>query len=208
MDNSLQDALDSSWKVTNRVHSWICYPIVRLIFALNGISWGKNWMFYGLPIIQKHRQSEIQIGNNFELRSTRRSTPHAPNHPVLLTTMRADAKLVIGNDFGMSGGAICVAEQVLIGDNVTVGTNAIIMDTDFHPADPYERLSDPNRGQTAPVNIEDNVFIGGGSYILRGVTIGSGSIIGVGSVVTRDIPARSIVIGNPARVVGQFKPDV
>lgn len=56
----------------------------------------------------------------------------------------------------------------------------------------------------APVTIEDDVWIGGGSIILPGVTIGRGSVIGAGSIVTRDIPANCVAVGNPCRVLRQL----
>ncbi|WP_305847127.1 DapH/DapD/GlmU-related protein, partial [Zoogloea sp. LCSB751] len=58
-----------------------------------------------------------------------------------------------------------------------------------------------------PVTIEDRVWIGGGAILLPGVTIGRRAIIGAGAVVTRDIPADSVAVGNPARVIRTLCPD-
>jgi acetyltransferase-like isoleucine patch superfamily enzyme len=165
------------------------------------VGWGQDWRLYGLPIIQKHRQSSLVIGSRLNLRSTVRSNPLGPHHPVILSTRTPNAILTIGDDFGMTGGSIVCEERITIGNRVTVGANTIIADTDFHPLDPVIRQSQPTAGATKPITIEDDVFIGMGVLVLKGVTIGRGSVIGAGSVVSRDIPADVIAAGNPAQVI-------
>jgi acetyltransferase-like isoleucine patch superfamily enzyme len=104
----------------------------------------------------------------------------------------------------MSGGSICVAETVTIGNRVALGANSTIADTDFHPLAADLRRQSPQRAKTAPVFIEDDVFIGMNSIILKGVTIGRGSVVGAGSVVSKDVPPQVIVAGNPARIVREI----
>ena len=65
----------------------------------------------------------------------------------------------------------------------------------------------PDQGRSAAVLIEDDVFIGLNCLVLKGVTIGRGSVIGAASVVTKDVPAGVIVAGNPARVVRELNPE-
>jgi acetyltransferase-like isoleucine patch superfamily enzyme len=197
----LRMALDTPWKLRLELRRLITAPLARLLFAWAGISWGRGWKFYGLPILQKHRRSTIIIGDGLELRSIPHSNALGPFHPVILSTRRPGARLVIGRGFGMTGGTICVEEQITIGDHVWVGANTTITDTDFHPLRLEDRLARPLDGVTAPVVIEDGVFIGMQSLILKGVTIGARSVIGAGSVVTRDIPPGVIAAGNPARVI-------
>lgn len=192
---------DTPWKVWNRLWRWLAYPRVRLLFAMNGIAWGRRWRFYGVPIIQKHRRSHMTFGDGLQLRSTARSNPLGSNHPVVLVTWKAASHLEVGADFAMTGGSVCAADRIVIGSHVTVGANAVITDTDFHPVDYEQRKSRPSGGPTATVTIEDDVFIGMNSLILKGVSIGRGSVIGAGSVVTTDVPPGVIVAGNPARVV-------
>lgn len=193
------------WKIWNYLNSLACYPLARLSFAINKIPWGRGWRFYGLPIIQKHRDTEIKFGDGLQLRSSVRANPFGINHPVILCTFQPGAVLHVGANFHMSGGAICATEKIQIGDNVVIGANTTIMDSDFHPSNPKERLLNPNQGQSAPTIIEDDVFVGANSFILRGVTVGSGSVIGTGSVVTADVKPGTIVIGNPARFVGKVE---
>lgn len=199
--SAVQMALDMPWKAVNELERWLLLPLARLRFALAGVAWGAGWKLYGLPIIQKHRRSTLVIGARLELRSTVRSNPLGPQHPVILSTRRPGAVLQIGDDFGMTGGGIIAEERIIIGSRVTVGANTIIADTDFHPLDPARRRAAPLDGATAPITIEDDVFIGMQCLILKGVSLGVGCVIGAGSVVTRDVPPGVIAAGSPARVI-------
>ncbi len=87
---------------------------------------------------------------------------------------------------------------VTIGDDCFIGPNVSIY-TACHSTDPVERNT--RHEWAKPVTIGDNVWIGGSVTILPGVTIGDNCTIGAGSVVTHDIPPRSIAVGNPARVI-------
>lgn len=84
-----------------------------------------------------------------------------------------------------------------IGNNVFIAPNVQVY-TAIHPLSPHDR--NQHIGQASPITIEDDVWIGGGTIILPGVTIGKGSTIGAGSVVTRSIPPHSVAIGNPCKV--------
>ena len=196
---ALRQARDMPWKARNELWRLLAIPLAW--WRLRGINLGSGWRAYGLPIIQRHRQSRIQIGARMTLRSGVGSNPLAPNHPVVFSTRRANAAISIGADFGMTGGCIVCDQRVSIGDRVWVGANAIIADTDFHPLEPRQRMRQPLAADSAPVTIGDEVFIGMNALILKGVTIGDGAVIGAGSVVTRDVPPGAIVAGNPARFI-------
>lgn len=197
--------MDAPWKLNNNLLHWLVYPWVRVLFFANGITWKRGWRFYGTPILQKHRESQMQFGDGLQLRSTVRSNPLGASHSVILCTWQAGAVLQVGDNFAMTGGSIIAAERIVIGDNVNVGANTTIMDTDFHPLDAQARRLDSELGKTAPVIIEDDVFIGMNCLILKGVTLGRGSVIGAGSVVTKDVPPYTMAAGNPARVIGNVQ---
>jgi acetyltransferase-like isoleucine patch superfamily enzyme len=197
----ISTALDTPWKIGIELRRFLAYPSARLAFLVNGIAWGEGWRVYGAPIIQRHRRSQVQIGAQLGLRSFVSSNPLGPYHPVILCTWLAGAVLEIGDEFAMTGGSICAAERIAIGNRVAVGANTTIVDTDFHPLDPIDRQVDSAVGKTAPIAIEDDVFIGMNCLILKGVTIGRGSVVGAGSVVTRDVPPGTIAAGNPARLL-------
>jgi acetyltransferase-like isoleucine patch superfamily enzyme len=199
--DALRLALDTPWKARLELRRLLSWPVARILFGVAGVRWGRGWKFYGVPILQKHRRSTLSIGDDLELRSIPHSNALGPFHAVILSTRRPEARLVIGRGFGMTGGTICAAQSISIGDDVWVGANCTITDTDFHPLDLAARLARPLDGATAPIIIEDGVFIGIQSLILKGVTIGARSVIGAGSVVTRDIPSGVIAAGNPAHVI-------
>jgi acetyltransferase-like isoleucine patch superfamily enzyme len=194
-------ALTTPWRIQNELRRIAALPYIRLLFQLHGIAWGRHWRILGMPIIQRYRGSRIELGDGLTLRSWYSSNPLAPNHPVVLATRRPQAVLRIANDCGFTGTTLVAAERIEIGNRVAVGANVTITDTDFHPLHPDERRHDFLAGQHAPVIIKDDVFIGMQSLILKGVTIGRGSVVGAGSVVTRNVPAGVIVAGNPAQIV-------
>jgi maltose O-acetyltransferase len=85
-----------------------------------------------------------------------------------------------------------------VGDGSMFGSNVQLM-TPIHPIDPEFRAT--GFESALPITIGRNVWVGSGAIVLGGVTIGDDSVIGAGAVVTKDVPARSVAVGNPARVI-------
>lgn len=117
--------------------------------------------------------------------------------------------IVIGNDvyLGFESTLSC-ADRITIGDRVLIAHFASIYDNNNHPIDPGARAANQPIGKEdiAPVVIEDDVWIGAHAIVLKGVTLGKGSVVAMGAVVTRDVPPMTVVAGNPARVVKQITP--
>ncbi|MGH8100207.1 MAG: acyltransferase [Chthoniobacterales bacterium] len=121
-------------------------------------------------------------------------------------------------DFTLLNGALIMAEEKIdIGSYCLISWGVGIADSDFHPLKPAQRLIDaqalapffkdrPPRPKltTAPVKICDNVWIGMNAVILKGVAIGQNSVVAAGAVVTKSVPANTVVAGNPAAVVKTF----
>lgn len=170
-------------------------------FFSNSLQLGEDISFRGIPIITCKKGSLIKIGSKARIVSKSRYTALGVSHPTILRTQKEAAKIEIGSVFRASGVSICADESVTIGENVVVGSGAIITDTDFHSLNPAQRSSAGDRGKSAPVQIGSNVFIGANAIILKGVTVGAGAVVGAGSVVTKNIPPGSICAGNPAKVI-------
>ena len=139
-------------------------------------------------------QGTLRIGAGTLLRSV--------NVPVELA-VGPGAILDIGEgcsiNYGVSVGAM---KSVRIGNRVRIGPYAMIIDTEFHGV--YDRSTMP---EPRPIVLEDDVWVGAKSSILPGVTIGRGSIIGVGSVVGADVPPFTVMVGVPARPVKKLDPE-
>lgn len=197
----LAQILDMPWKLRNELRRLLSLPWIRLRFAAAGVRWQIGWRIYGTPILQRHRLSSIVLGPRVELRSFAGSNPLSPNHPVVLSTRQAGAVIHIGEGFGMTGGCIVANCEVRIGDRVMIGANSMISDTDFHPLEASLRRDQPTAGSSSPIHIGDDVFIGAQCIVLKGVSIGAGTVVGAGSVVTQSLPAGVIAGGCPARVL-------
>jgi acetyltransferase-like isoleucine patch superfamily enzyme len=105
-----------------------------------------------------------------------------------------EARIVVGSrTYFNEGCQISCFERVTIGDDCAIAWDVHFTDSDQHILDgkPY----------IAPITVGDRVWIGARATILKGVSIGDGAVIAAGSVVTKDVPARALVAGSPARVV-------
>jgi acetyltransferase-like isoleucine patch superfamily enzyme len=119
----------------------------------------------------------------------------------------------VGDDSILVGAIFMCAERITIGQRVVISYNVTIADSDFHPTEPHLRKLDAianapggDRSQrppivSRPVTVGDDVWIGIGAIILKGVQIGPCAQIGPGAVVTSNVPAGMHVVGNPARGV-------
>ena len=173
--------------------------------ALHGMVPDVSWRFYGLPWIRiGGRNSKIRIGARFSAVSTIGRNSFGIIQPVVIRTVGHGAEIVIGDDVGVSGCTISAGKSIVIGNRVLVGSGAVITDGDAHPIDPEERRSGV-LCERRPVVIEDDVFIGARAIILKGVRIGRGAVVGAAAVVAKDVPPYSVVVGNPARIVGDSR---
>lgn len=104
----------------------------------------------------------------------------------------------VGNNSYMNDSLIQCESKVVIGDNCAIAGGVIIQDTDFHPTFDENGVRKPH---TKPVTIGNHVWICSNAIVLKGVTIGDGAIIAAGAVVTKDVPSKCLVGGNPAKVI-------
>ena len=202
-----QKIIDIPWRVQGEIRRRLAFPYLRVMFAAHGISWGRNWKVHGKPIINRYRNSTIDLGDGIVLRSWIASTLEVPIHPVVISTLKESALIRVGRDCEFTGASVVASERIVIGDRVKVGAHTTIVDMDYvHAMEAHGRLSDSfsiERADTKgrPVTIQNDVFIGMNCLILKGVSIGTGSVIGAGSVVSQHVPPYTMVGGNPARVI-------
>lgn len=139
-----------------------------------------------------------------QLRLLRGMLGHLGKNPVINQPFRCDfgCNISIGDNVVINFNMTILDEGlVTIGDNVFIGPNCSIY-TPCHPIEAKTR--DKGIEWALPVTIGNHVWIGGSTTLLPGVTIGDGSVIGAGSVVTRSIPANSVAVGNPCQVIKQI----
>lgn len=156
---------------------------------------GKNSKAYCL-IFKRNQNSKIFIGNDCLINGR-------------LVNETAESMIDIKNNVFIGGNTIidCMNEIKIL-DNVLISYECILSDHDSHSIDSSKRVNDLSRFQSdkmiwkevdnKKITIEKNAWIGMRSIILKGVTIGEGSIVAAGSVVTKDVPSYTLVAGNPA----------
>lgn len=111
----------------------------------------------------------------------------------------AGGTLSIGNGTYLNRNTLIVCEdRVEIGENCKIAWDVIIMDSDLHPTNESSPIVNK------AVRIEDDVWIGCRSIILKGVTIGYGAVIAAGSVVTKNVPPRTVYGGSPAKLIAEL----
>lgn len=176
--------------VGERYARWCVSPLrnalLRTLLRFHGVQCGRDIQSGGgLPSVCN--EGTMQLGDRVVVRS--------PHHRIELHSSPG-ARLVIGADSYLNQGCTLAATRSIeIGERCLVGEFVAIHDTNFHAVQPGQPV------KSAPVRIGHNVWIGHRAIILAGVTIGDHAVIGAGAVVTKDVPARHVVGGNPAKLI-------
>jgi len=165
-----------------------------LLARFNGIKIPRNCTFIGRPKFKIYPKSNVHIGDNCEFLSGSTDNLIGINRPCIISTFSSNVEIKIGNGSGFSGTVIGAFKSISIGNNVKCGANTLITDSDWHP-------EDPRSGTPRPIVIEDNVWLGVNSVVLKGVNIGKNTVIGANSVVTKNIPPNVVAAGNPCKVL-------
>lgn len=169
--------------------------------------WGNNVKYStfrttGCPYINTKNTGSIVIGSNFAMNNGMAGNIIGFNVPCSLV-VNDGSKICIGDNVGISQTTLVAHSNITIGNNVKIGGGTCVYTSDFHSLNYTIRRTkdDGMMRKSAPVVIEDDVFIGARCLILKGVTIGRRSIIGAGSVVTKSVPSDEIWAGNPAHFI-------
>lgn len=172
-----------------------------VLFKGNGVIY-KSFRTSGIPYIMIARGGKMSIGENFAMNNGIKGNPIGCYQRCTFFVDKG-CKLDIKENVGISQTAIIAHDNIVIQKNVKIGGGTCIYTSDFHSLNPSIRASknDTRHKICKPVVIEENVFIGAHSIILKGCTIGKNAIIGAGSVVTKSIPENEIWGGNPAKFI-------
>ena len=175
------------------------------------------------------QNAKIEQTTNFMLGASCRNNSAKENitlgkHTLVGGTLIAlfGGEITIGDNVYIGQGtSIQAKEKIVVSSNVIIANNVILLDNNNHPVSPEMRLKMSacedfindelwswKYAESAPVVIEENVWIGRDARIMKGVTVGEGSVVALGAVVTHNVPAYCVVAGNPARVVKELpKPE-
>lgn len=188
-------------KIFLEVSSWGDLVFTWIHLKGNNVSFS-SYVSRGVPYIMVARTGKMQIGENLMLNNGLKKNPIGYSQKCTFF-VDTGATIKIGNNVGISQSALVSTCSIIIGDDVKIGGGCHLFTTDFHSLSYSKRKTDKDKQyrKDAPIVISNNVFIGAGSLIMKGVNIGENSIIGAGSIVTHDIPANQIWAGNPARFI-------
>lgn len=187
--------LINNWKYKNNKSKFICFrPCTKVIDKNVTINIKARFIF------NKHWHEKTDIKNTIP------GIIHLCDNSTLIVddfrvyagskiTVNPNATLNIGKGYMNYNSSIECFEKIEIGNNVCISENVQIRDSDNH------QIKGKENECTKPVIIKDDVWIGVGAIILKGVTIGEGAIIAAGAVVNKDVPAHTLVGGVPAKVI-------
>lgn len=188
-------------------------PLTLIDLLLKGYILFLNWATFKFKKVQYQsfptvngrlfilNKGIIKLGKSVTFNSSIGSNYVGLFKPCTLAVLN-NAVLEIGDYSGSSGVSIYCSVGIKIGNYVNLGGNVSIWDTDFHPLQLEARRKDlAEEVKKAPIVIEDDVFIGANSIVLKGVIIGKGAIVGAGSIVTKSIPSMEIWAGSPAKFI-------
>lgn len=187
-----------------KVYKWWCRFRSPFLCWLWGVKTGHGVCFQGKTFLRTHGH-EIEIGDGVIFNSMSRENLVGLMSPTILDC-RAGGRIKIGDYCGFSSVVIHSRSSVYIGNHVLCGGNVRIFDHDFHSLEPEFRGTEQDMAhvRTRPIVIEDGVFVGTNAIILKGTHLGPRAIVAAGSVVFGlDVPADSMVKGNPACICGQ-----
>ncbi len=171
----------------------LSYFLYEPLFRGRCVSVGTRFRVWRMPFVVGH--ARVVIGDNVNFFG---------KIDIFSGRQCDEPRLVLGNRVDIGHNVVFVVnKEIVIEDDVNVASGVRFMDSDAHPRETMARIADLPApvDEIKPVRIGRYAWIGQHSFIMKGVTVGEGAIIGVNSVVVNDIPAYSVAMGNPARVV-------
>lgn len=190
-------------KVKRKFFSLINIARAKMTVTIHGVILGEKVSITSPPYIFRHSGSKIFISDHVRIHGSLYNNPVCSGHKMVLATYSSSAVIEIGEGAAISCATIAAYKKITIGKRVFIGAGAQIMDTDFHPIYSTDRLkkNQMDIAESEPVVIQDDVWLGAESMVLKGVTVGQGAVVAARAVVTKDVPAHALVAGIPAKVV-------
>lgn len=189
-----------------KVSSFLCRIVLLFkLYCLN-IPHGRIHTGGGIMRIRVSRKGKVLLGDNIDF-----ANRWEVGYPLTCyIRVGGNGILRIGSNVGINSSSIFCDNSITIGNNVLIGGGCQIFDTNFHNINYIERRNPDTNGisKTAPIVIEDDVFIGGHCIIQKGVRVGARSIVAAGSVVIKSIPSDELWGGNPAKFIKKINYDV
>lgn len=177
-------------------YNWLCLKKNHVSFEQMPYVNGKLYV---------RNKGKIIIGRDVVINSCLSSNPIGFDSRTLLIA-EENGEIIIGNGVKMSNCCIYSHDSIKIEDNVYIGGGAKVYDSDFHSLFSEIRNRDPHAFVISKeVHINRNAFIGAGALILKGITVGAQSVVGAGSVVSKDVPENTVVAGNPAGTIRKLE---
>lgn len=195
------------WKLESRFTALRSRLYTAALVRLPGVEADGAPFLRGVPLVELAPGATLRLGRGVTLNSRNRSYHLSMYAPVKLLADRPGALIEIGDDTRINGSCILAYRRVRIGRRCLIAANVQIFDANGHDLS----LDAPERrihtgGDARPVEIGDDVWLGTGCIVMPGVTIGHGTVVAAGSVVSRDLPAGVLAGGMPARVLREATP--
>lgn len=175
---------------------WWLRQLGRLWCRMRGASLGDGCLIHGFPRIVCKSGAKVRLGREVTLNAAIWSNTHNDGRATVLFA-GPGAELVMGDGSGLSSSRVIAMRRIEIGVDSLIGAGCLICDSDMHGIP----LGSEHPAACQPIRIGKRVFVGAGCTILKGVSIGDGSVIGAGSVVAHDIPSGVLAAGVPARII-------
>lgn len=190
-----------------KINARVYYTFTRLITRVR-FKWNKvetNGKVEILGAVKVSNSGIIRIEDGVHLNSSWSANKAGGGQIQLSLVTSKHGEITIGKNSGISNSTIYSACKITIEDNVMIGVNNVITDTDHHSIYFQDRINGNVNIMSKPILIKNGAWIGGHCIILKGVTIGENAVVAAGSVVTRDIPDNEIWGGNPIKFLKRIE---
>ncbi len=152
-------------------------------------------------MISMVKGARIVLGDGVRVASHVRANPLGCFQPSALRALAPGAQLILARNVGISATVLCAGLSIEVGEGTIMGAGAMVVDNDFHEPVGEWDWNTEHKTNARPIKIGRGVFVGARAIVLKGVTIGDRAVIGAGAVVTHDVPAGHLAVGNPARMI-------